>query len=62
MFKLTIETENATFGEYKHEEVARILHEAARRVAHGEHYVPLLDANGNRVGVAEFTEIWDVQI
>ncbi len=48
---ITINTDNAAFGEYPGEEVARILRKAAQRVEdNGPSDFPLMDYNGNRVG------------
>ncbi len=52
-FVVTIETENAAFdGEYREQEIARILREAAHRVETNPTLVMgiLRDANGNQVG------------
>ena len=49
-FTLTMETDNAAFGDDPAAEISRLLREAARRVELGILDSPLLDANGNRVG------------
>ncbi len=58
-FTLEIRTENAAFGESLNEtcaEVARILRRAADTVESGQTIMSLRDANGNRIGSAEFDE------
>ena len=58
MFTITIETDNAAFeDDAKYAEVARLLRNAAARIAQGRDDVfPLMDVNGNRVGRAQFEE------
>lgn len=63
MFHLTIETDNAAFGDTPDEtgaEVARILADVARRLKLGtpdpETFARIRDANGNHVGGWRFTE------
>lgn len=59
MFTLTIETKNAAFEENAGEEIARILHSAARTVdgleLSGSSF-PVMDYNGNTVGRWEWSE------
>ena len=53
MFTLTIETDNAAFGEpgnFEHGEVARLLHKVAHTVAAGFTEGSIIDLNGNTVG------------
>lgn len=51
MIRMMIETGNAAFDDgYKEIELARIVEEAARKVADGQFDVKLYDINGNAVG------------
>lgn len=56
MFKLTIETDNASFEEYPLDEIARILKECAGNLEGGERMGNLRDGNGNTVGHYKFTD------
>ena len=49
-FKLEIKSDSAAFAEDPHEEVARILRELARSIAHGAERTKVYDVNGNRCG------------
>ena len=54
MYNITIKTENATFDDNPHFEVARILRKLANDVDNmGLCEYVLRDANGNRVGTAQ---------
>lgn len=59
MFKLTIKTANAAFGEeagdQPYAEIARILREVATVVERGTRGAPIHDINGNRVGSFDLT-------
>jgi hypothetical protein len=50
MFTLTIQTDNAAFGDEPSYELARILAEVASRVGGGELAGTVRDENGNTVG------------
>lgn len=50
MFKLTIKTDNAAFGDEPGYEVARILRDIAHKVEEGYTSGSVLDVNGNTVG------------
>ena len=50
MFKLTIETGNASFADDPNEELARMLEKVAQRLRDGWLRDSLRDANGNTVG------------
>jgi len=53
MIKIEIQTDNAAFSEGGGYEVARILRELATKIEGGhDGPIPLMDINGNRVGVA----------
>lgn len=57
MFKLEFKTDNAAFDdEYPENEIARILREVHNRVYEGASAGPILDSNGNTVGLWELTE------
>lgn len=56
MFSLAIKTDNAAFGEYAQDEVARILREAAYAVLARRQNGVLLDINGNTVGTFSFEQ------
>lgn len=52
---INIEMDNAAFDIDPHAEVARILHDLADRMADGINDVTrIFDANGNRIGQAEY--------
>lgn len=54
--KLTIEMDNAAFADGNSgPEAARILREAAGRIADGERVFNLRDFNGNKVGAVKIT-------
>lgn len=63
-FHVTMNCDNAAFGDNPNQEVARLLMELAQRVAHGDldigsafgrtQYRSLFDANGNNVGAASY--------
>jgi hypothetical protein len=58
MFRLTIETENAAFGESMEtvvDEVTGILREVAGRIDRGVVGGPIRDTNGNSVGTYTLT-------
>lgn len=58
MFRLRLSTANAAFSDgAAGAEVARILREAASRVADGEREGNLLDVNGNTVGSFKITGV-----
>lgn len=48
--RLTIETDNAAFGDEPGVEVAGILRDVANRAENGQTSGTLLDSNGNTVG------------
>jgi len=54
-----MKTENAAFGDYGYNEIARILRCAAERIEDGELVsqteFSLMDINGNKVGTVEMT-------
>lgn len=50
MFEVWIETDNAAFEEDLFVELARLLNEAANKVANGQLKGSLSDINGNKVG------------
>lgn len=62
MVKIEIKTDNAAFSEYPGIEIARILRKLANLLSDCvdkdlvNQTVPLLDINGNRVGVYEETK------
>ena len=47
---ISLETDNAAFGDNRLEEVARLVRQVANEVAKGYTGAFLLDYNGNRVG------------
>lgn len=55
---LTIEMDNAAFDGVvnRHDEAARILRVAAKRIQAGAWAMPLMDINGNKVGKVEVAE------
>lgn len=53
MFTLTIETDNAAFGDEPSYELSRILLEVAEKVGAGHTRGTVRDENGNRVGSFE---------
>ena len=57
MFTLTIETDNAAFGDGDgRAEVARILRDIADKVGVWQSYGRCMDSNGNNVGEWELTK------
>ena len=56
MIVIKIETSNSAFEDFKHEEVARILHELADKAAEKEYNNPIFDSNGNCVGMMQEAE------
>jgi hypothetical protein len=57
MFSLEIDTGNAAFEDSPGAEVARILRVVAERIEAGEDgVIALMDANGNKVGLADLSD------
>jgi len=54
MFSISFDTDNAAFGDgdpiVMSSEIARILHEIAEDVSHGQTGGKVYDVNGNRIG------------
>ena len=48
--RMLIDTQNAAFGDYPNDEVARILRRLSDQIADGDFPVKLIDTNGNTVG------------
>ena len=56
MLTIKIKRENAAFGDYKHSETARILHDLAAKIEFADYPETLRDANGNKVGTVKVTD------
>lgn len=55
-FTVDFACDNAAFDDHPATEIASILRELATRVEDGETYLPIFDANGNRIGRADVVE------
>jgi|TARA_Y100000310_G_scaffold322341_1_gene381266 hypothetical protein len=54
--RMLIDTQNAAFGDYPNDEVARILQRLSNEIANGDFPVRLTDTNGNTVGYLHIEE------
>ena len=54
--RMLIDTQNAAFGDYPNDEVARILQRLSEQIADGDFPVKLIDTNGNTVGYLNIEE------
>ena len=54
--RMLIDTQNAAFGDYPNDEVARILRRLSEQIADGDFPVKLIDTNGNTVGYLHIEE------
>ena len=50
MFKLSFETDNASFDPWRPGEIARILKDIAYKIEGGETSGSIMDSNGNKLG------------
>ncbi len=53
---ITVKMDNAAFTDNPGDELARILRDLAKHVENGDTGRPLMDSNGNRVGMFEVSE------
>ena len=54
--RMLIDTQNAAFGDYPNDEVARILQRLSEQIADGDFPVKLIAPNGNTVGYLHIEE------